>query len=204
MTKSFLPHLSTILLVHVLFLAGTWQLSQISDHKDHLSKLGSSTLKLQVASKVIINSAQVQKKNQKVVPTHPLKPETAPMIQEKMPLPVSESTHQTAGSEFGTNSKGRTDQLSVYKAELRAMIDKNKYYPAISRRLGQTGTVVVAFTLLEDGNIIDVRIDRPSRFSRLNSSALEAVMKVERFRPIPKEIGGGRMDIKVPLKFVTI
>ena len=74
----------------------------------------------------------------------------------------------------------------------------------MSRRLGQTGTVVIAFTLLEDGNIVNVRIDKPSQFERLNVSALDAVKKVERFKPIPKEAGDNKMDIKVPVKFVTI
>ena len=74
----------------------------------------------------------------------------------------------------------------------------------MSRRLGQTGTVVIAFTLLEDGNIVDIRIEKPSQYERLNVSALDAVKKVERFKPIPKEVGEIRMDIKVPVKFVTI
>jgi periplasmic protein TonB len=64
--------------------------------------------------------------------------------------------------------------------------------------------VVVAFTLLHDGNIINIRIDKPSQYERLNASALEAVRKVERFKPIPKEVGEAKMDIKVPVKFVTI
>ena len=84
------------------------------------------------------------------------------------------------------------------------MIDKNKSYPALSKRLGQTGIVVVAFTLLKDGHIIDVRLDKPSRYERLNFSAIDAVKKVERFKPIPNEIGELKMDIKVPVKFVTI
>jgi protein TonB len=94
--------------------------------------------------------------------------------------------------------------MDLYKAELRATIEKNKYYPTMSRRLGQTGTVVIAFTLLEDGNIVDIRVDKPSQYERLNVSALDAVKKVERFKPIPKEIGEDKMDIKVPVKFVTL
>jgi protein TonB len=88
--------------------------------------------------------------------------------------------------------------------KLASFIDQNKYYPTMSRRLGQTGTVVIAFTLLEDGNIVNVRIDSPSAYERLNASALDAVRKVERFKPIPKEVGENKMDIKVPVKFVTI
>lgn len=74
----------------------------------------------------------------------------------------------------------------------------------MSQRLGQTGLVVVAFTLLEDGHIIDVRIDTPSRFERLNASALEAVKKADHFRPIPKELGETKLEIKIPIKFSTL
>lgn len=108
------------------------------------------------------------------------------------------------GSEFGTSATGKTDILSKYKAELRARIEQNKAYPAMSKRLGQTGTVVIAFTLLEDGSITDAKIETPSRYERLNASALEAVQKVEKFKPIPKEAGENKMDFKVPVKFVTI
>ena len=203
MTKSFYTHLSTIFVVHLLILMGTWQLSQSEYVRTQVS---SGVLKLQVASSMVMSS-QVQKKMERVLPVNPDKPRTAKQKEEKV-TPVQETNtapvSSTAGSEFGSATNGKTDILSVYKAELRAMIDKNKYYPTISKRLGQTGTVVVAFTLLEDGHIIDVKIDKPSRYDRLNDSAMEAVKKVERFKPIPKEVGETKMAIKVPVKFVTI
>lgn len=101
-------------------------------------------------------------------------------------------------------TKAIDDIRALYKAQLRSKIEENKYYPPMSRRLGQQGTVIVAFTLLKDGHIIDVKVESPSQYERLNASALEAVRKVKRFMPIPSELGENRMDIKVPLKFFTI
>lgn len=203
MTKSFLTHLSTIVLVHGLVLMGTWQMSQTDFVRSNLTKLGNGVLKLKVASQVM--STPVEKKVAKSLPLNPSKPKTIAAPKETPVASVTEVTPSKAeGSEFGTSAQGKTDLISVYKAELRAKIDQNKYYPTMSRRLGQTGTVVVAFTLLPDGHIIDVRVDKPSRYERLNESALDAVKKVERFRPIPKEIGQAKMDIKVPVKFVTL
>lgn len=201
MTKNFYTYFSTIFLVHVLVLMGTWQLSQSEYVR---SQIDEGVLKLKVASSMISN--QVQKKVERVVPVNPEKPRVSQKEEKVTPVvPVEEQVQASAeGSEFGTSVQGKTDILSLYKAELRAMIDKNKYYPPMSKRLGQTGTVVVAFTLLEDGHIIDVKIDTPSRYERLNESALEAVKKVERFKPIPKEIGEKRMEVKVPVKFITI
>lgn len=201
MTKRFLTHLSTIVLLHVIALISVWE-PRSEYIRTQLTKVGTTALKLKIASSAP-KSSPVSRKVTKSLPVTPSKPKT-----EKVPEQVVSKTDNTAGkatgSEVGTVANGKTDPLTVYKAELRAMIDKNKYYPTLSRRLGQTGTVVVSFTLLEDGNIIDVRIDKPSRYERLNISALDAVKKVERFKPIPKEVGEEKMDIKVPVKFFTI
>ena len=201
MTKSYITHLGTICFVHALVLMGTWHLSQSEMVK---AKIGSGVMKLQVATSMMLNQNVMQKKVERTLPVNPLKPRTEPNVQEAKPVIAESVPVKTGGSEVGTSANGTTDVIAVYKAELRATIDKNKYYPTMSRRLGQTGTVVIAFTLLEDGNIVNVRIDKPSQYERLNVSALDAVKKVERFKPIPKEIGENKMDIKVPVKFVTI
>lgn len=160
-------------------------------------------IKLQVASRVVMNQPKVAVVKPKSKPKNPnlpqVKKEEVKEVQEEV---VPESTQ--LGIVKGSGSKGSADVLALYKAELRAKIDQYKYYPPLSRRLGQTGTVVVAFVLEQDGNIVDVKIDSPSQFERLNASALEAVKKVERFKPIPAEYGQSRMEIKVPVKFVTI
>lgn len=124
--------------------------------------------------------------------------------------PSSSAGTGPAGSATGIvggtllNGKGTKDPRIIYKAELRSRIDQNKFYPLMSRRLGQTGVVVVAFTLLEDGTITDVHLDTPSSHEPLNDSALEAVKKVGRFKPIPKEFEQAKMDMTIPVNFLTI
>jgi len=203
MTKSYYTHLSTIFLIHGFMLLGTWTLSQNNYVKAGLDKVGAGVLKLQIASQVMITPQVKQVK--KVVPLNPNKPKTAPAAMEEVAAaPAATEPEAAQGSEFGNSANGKNDIATLYKAELRARIDQNKFYPPLSRRLGQTGTVIVAFTLLEDGNIINIRIDKPSRYERLNDSAMDAVKKVERFKPIPKELGAAEMDVKVPVKFITI
>jgi protein TonB len=96
------------------------------------------------------------------------------------------------------------DIKDLYKAELRARIEENKFYPMAARRLGHTGTVIVAFTLLEDGSIINVRIDSTSGSERLDSAGVEAVKKVGKFKAIPSELSTNALDMSVPIKFQTI
>jgi periplasmic protein TonB len=191
MSNRFLTHFSTITLFHLLVLLGSWQLVQSELVRRPLN-LGPTVLKLQVASEVLRPTPLPQHKpSQKVISA----PKSAP---------VTEQVVETTAAPSTPNTTEQNDIRDRYKSELRAKIEQNKYYPPASRRLGQTGTVVVAFTLLEDGHIINVRIDTPSRYDRLNESALDAVKKVHVFRPIPKELGESQMDIKVPVKFFTI
>jgi protein TonB len=197
MVRGYFSYFSSILLAHILALMVTIELSR-------------PEMRERIAGLKINLSAVIEKKTLSRANTPSVVPRK--MVKDSLKKSLVHETHsekisQKSQDMLSTNSSNGTDNanaLESYKAELRAMIDRNKYYPVISKRLGQTGTVVVAFTLLEDGNIIDVRIDRPSRFDRLNLSALDAVKKVERFKPIPKEFGGPKMDVKVPVTFVTI
>lgn len=179
--------------IHGVILFGTWQLSQNETLRSSLHEMSSKVLKLKVASEIMRPLPAVKPKIQKtrVSPTEPKTAVASEPVTQSVPLPSS-------------SNEGSVSKIAVYKAELRAMIDRNKYYPPMSKRLGHTGTVVVAFTLLKDGHIIDVRIESPSRYERLNDSALDAVKKVEKFRPFPDELGENKMDIKVPVKFFTI
>lgn len=189
-------------LIHGFLFFGTWQIIKTEEVQKLIPKLGNGVIQLKVSSGLFMPAStpvprakSVQKKVSKTaLPTPEVKTVAQPNFDGR-----------TDGAALGTvNSNAKFTVMDIYKAELRATIDKNKYYPTMSRRLGQTGTVVIAFTLLEDGNIVDIRIEKPSQYERLNISALDAVKKVERFKPIPKEVGEIRMDIKVPVKFVTI
>ena len=193
MTKSFYSHLLTMTMIHGFLFFGTWQIIKSEEVQSLLPKFDSSVIRMKLASSPTI----VTPAPKNVVKTEaPSTPKVRP-VQETVTPVVTEAVSS------GPTSPS-VNVMDIYKAELRATIDKNKYYPTMSRRLGQTGTVVIAFTLLEDGNIVDIRIEKPSQYERLNVSALDAVKKVERFKPIPKEAGEIRMDIKVPVKFVTI
>lgn len=195
-------------LLHGLLFFGTWQIVKTEEVQNLVPRYGNGVMKLKVSSGLFMTTASPVKKKMSpmALPTPKVK---EAITTHSQPTSAAASTDATGGNPngyaFGTgNSNAKFSVMDVYKAELRATIDKNKYYPTMSRRLGQTGTVVIAFTLLEDGNIVDIRIDKPSQYERLNVSALDAVKKVERFKPIPKEVGEIRMDIKVPVKFVTI
>lgn len=198
----------------MLILFGTWQVSQTETFRDQVQRLGNGAITLQMVGKSIVGNPAVAVQRKVETPTPVAKKVKAAPLQPSQTISSSSTTtgavadasgySSTAGSVYGTAKNGLTDIKSIYRTELRAMIEKNKSYPTMSKRLGQTGTVVVQFTLLEDGKITDVKIEKASRYEQLNASALEAVKKVQRFKPIPKEFGESKMEIKVPVKFITI
>jgi len=190
MTKSFFPHLGTIFVLHLLIILGSIELVQ--NHHQTLS-VGTS-FKVKLAGAEIIQKAYRPKSIERSQKSSLATQQVAPTASQEV----------VAVERPGISADLRASVADAFKSELRARIEQNKTYPPMSRRLGQTGTVIIAFTLLEDGHIINARVDAPSAFERLNTAALEAVQKVHVFRPIPKELGEDKMDFKVPLKFLTI
>lgn len=75
-------------------------------------------------------------------------------------------------------------------------------YPAMSRRLGESGRVVLRVLIGPDGRAQEVRVQRSSGFERLDELALETAR--DRWRYVPGTRGGvpEAMWFNVPINFV--
>jgi len=60
-------------------------------------------------------------------------------------------------------------------------------YPATARRMGWEGKVVVAFQLLSDGSVRDVRVVQGSGHAALDRGAIDAVRNASPFPRSPVE-----------------
>ncbi len=187
MTHRYLTHLSTILLIHAAVLCGGLT---IIENENVARQIGKHIMNLKVASQILARAP-------KPTSSKPQIQETATEAQAKPGEIPQVETNTLSGTAVA-------DLKSIFKSELRARIDENKFYPAAARRMGHEGTVVVAFTMLEDGSIINIRIDSSSGNSQLDTAGLEAVKKVGKFKVIPKEFGTSSMDLSVPIKFQTL
>jgi protein TonB len=192
------PLLAAVLVTHIIFLF--YPLKEVGHHNS------SQASKRSHQQSLVWHSTDSHDENVKIKEKiQHSRPQPKPQKNNAQVSPLIPPQENTPAS---SNSLDRPQvnpaQLSSYKAELRALIERNKFYPSSSRRLGQTGTVVVAFTLLKDGHIIDVKVDTPSPFEKLNASAMDAVKKVVRFKPFPDEIEESKLDVKVSLKFLMI
>ncbi len=221
MTQRFLTHFGTVSLLHLsLLLMG----ALFFEGEAMKKSLGLKVVSFKVAAGVYLGGGEspakptapkkvkpVPKKIANAPSVHPLKKE------EVFPM-QAEETQETGSTGTGFGKPGSNpgngtgsafgnalaDLKTIYKAELKNLIDSKTTYPAVARRLGQTGVVTVAFKLLQDGTITNVRIENSSGNTRLDGAALEAVKKVGKYKAIPSELNSKTMDLTVPINFQLI
>jgi protein TonB len=89
----------------------------------------------------------------------------------------------------------------AYLARLAALIERHRFYPRMSRRLREQGTVVLRLDLRRDGGFAEVAVSDASGYGRLEEAALETLHKVARFDPIPDVLQRERWSILVPIEY---
>ena len=89
-----------------------------------------------------------------------------------------------------------------YLDKLRQSINKNKYYPRMSKRLKEQGFALVSFRVYKNGKIDKVKILESSKKRRLDKAAIEAVKETNNFKSFPKEIQDDYLDINLKIGFI--
>ena len=88
-----------------------------------------------------------------------------------------------------------------YKAQIAALINRNKEYPLFARKTGQQGTCNVRCTLICDGTIKRVELVKSSGSEVLDKAGLRAVSNVGKFPPPPHDGGCTEVSFEVPISF---
>lgn len=183
--------------------------SQFADQKPHGGPLSSKGESLQAmewvdVATVTINPAQVPTGD---IPIPQIKRDsdrTTSQVQNPSPQVASlehESTQDLArvessfsGANPGSSSpsrlgfeSGSTQNALTYRDQLYLLFESRKTYPQAARRLGQQGQVLVSLRIWADGRVDDQKVVEPSPYNRLNRAALELVLQVEKFMPLPDE-----------------
>ena len=95
----------------------------------------------------------------------------------------------------------RTNKIyQSYYGVVRSMLDSNKKYPLLSLQRRQEGTPVVEFTILQNGDVVNIEVTS-SGYRLLDREAQKIVLKSAPFPPIPKSLGKNRIDLRVPINF---
>ena len=90
---------------------------------------------------------------------------------------------------------------NAYLSKVRNLIEKNKVYPKVAKRLNQTGKVYVTFVITKDGEVKNCRIHKSSRFESLDNASIEILLKIANFEAIPEELNKNSWEITVPIVY---
>ena len=89
-----------------------------------------------------------------------------------------------------------------YLGYIRQSVEDKKFYPKVAKKMGQTGTPEVTFTVHSDGSITHVKIKESSGFDLLDKAAIEIFSAIGKFKPIPKELDKESWEITIPIEYL--
>jgi protein TonB len=130
--------------------------------------------------------------------------EPKPVEEEKpVAMPVEEQAPQIATlieqSSGAAQEGGDTTILLAYRGTVRKALERTKVNP----RSRLSGTVLVRFTVSPAGQLLSHQVEKSSGSKLLDDAAMNAVERAAPFPPMPEELAGEPMEIKVPYRFIT-
>lgn len=127
-----------------------------------------------------------------------VKPESEPVenASESIEPVVVEQT-----SEPEISSSERKNIKNDYLRSIYQSIATLKVYPRNARKLRQSGTVQVTFTVLADGTITNILLSDTSGFRILDNAAKQILETLAKVAAIPKELNEESMTIALPLEY---
>jgi periplasmic protein TonB len=88
-----------------------------------------------------------------------------------------------------------------YLDRLRRWLNKYKRYPDQAKKDKEQGHLVVAFTILRDGTVLDPHIEHSSGFPLLDQAALAMLHDASPVPPLPERYRAARLAIVLPVDF---
>jgi len=93
------------------------------------------------------------------------------------------------------------DAIENYSAFISEQIRKRKYYPSVARRNGITGRVLVEFTVLSDGQVINEQATEDEGNALLENAALRTLRRVGKLPPFPPDIRQSQLRLIKPIVY---
>jgi protein TonB len=104
-----------------------------------------------------------------------------------------------SGAAAASRSAGKAE--AAYLAELQRAIARHQRFPDEARKRHKTGVTTLSFVVQGDGSIRKVRIAKSSGDVNLDEAAVQAMQRLNRFKPIPTVIGRQEWAMRVPIRF---
>ena len=90
--------------------------------------------------------------------------------------------------------------IHFYLGRIFQKLERHKHYPKVAEQQGLSGRVVLRFTVLSDGKVIDPQIRVIGHIS-FGEATLQALKKVGQLPPFPDEIRRRELMVEVPITY---
>jgi len=109
--------------------------------------------------------------------------------EETSRVPAENASPASEGADEGAR-EGPAEYVRAHFGYIRNLILHRLEYPALARRMGWSGRVVIAFTVCEDGSVEEARVVESSGRDLLDNNAIEVLARAAPFPPppVPAEI----------------
>jgi protein TonB len=126
---------------------------------------------------------------------------TAPKDRAPAQTGKGDAKGRTAARSTGASAAEKARAEQAYLAELQRAIGRHQRFPEDARKRRKTGTATLSFVIKSDGRIRAVRLAKSSGDASLDKAALQALHRLNRFKPIPGAIGRSSWSLRVPIRF---
>lgn len=89
----------------------------------------------------------------------------------------------------------------TWKAQIVALLERNKRYPESAQSRHEQGVAQVFFTIDRQGRVVDSRVVRSAGAAALDAEALALLNRAQPFPPPPPQFAGDRVNLTVPIRF---
>ena len=121
----------------------------------------------------------------------PVEPEQVAVIEQ---TEMSIEEQRAAGAK---QEGGRATALSAYRGRLYSHISRKK----VSPRSQRVGTVIVRFTVGQQGELLSSEVTKSSGHQILDDAAIASITRAAPFPPMPSDASDGPLVVSVPFKF---
>ncbi len=106
------------------------------------------------------------------------------------------STTAHNSSPVSVNSGDFASRFPWYVDRITRMVSQNWFTQEIDNRTPYGSQVNVTFTISRDGRVTNIHVSTPSSSPTLNTTAVQAVQRVETFGPLPDQYTGSNVSVE--------
>lgn len=121
--------------------------------------------------------------------------------QAAAPRPAAQQAAQAAAPQQAPSAEPSASQVNRWESSVLRHIGQRRRYPAAAERRGETGRVVVQFTINAAGQVQSVSIAGSSGFASLDDAARDLVYASSPVPRPPEGIAGSRLTIAMPIDY---